>query len=217
LWNVGNMKKLNLGCAQHVVDGWINVDYALGARIFKAPLFSTLNRKLHLFKMEWDRRILIHDLRRRFPFQDGNVDIVYSSHTLEHFTRDDGRRFLEECHRVLRPNGIVRIVVPDLKDFVKQYTSGRMRADEFCEKLMCLPPLSGKGMLSRFFINMFAFPHQCMYDTETLLTILSEIGFRAESRKPFESDIGDIVDIENKDRVAGSVIVEGRKRKRSPC
>jgi len=207
----GDMKKLNLGCGQHVVDGWINVDYALGARMFKVLLFSTMNRKLHFFKNEWDRRILIHDLRRKFPFQEGSIDVVYSSHTLEHFTREDGRRFLEECHRVLRSDGIIRIVVPDLEHFVEGYTRGKMRADEFCEKLLCLPSVSGKGTLRRFLVNMFSFPHQCMYDTETLLAILRGIGFRAESRGPLESDIEDIGNIEIVDRTAGSVVVEGRR------
>jgi hypothetical protein len=63
------MKMLNLGCGHHVVNGWINVDYALGAQMRKIPLLEYLNKRLHFFKMEWDNRIVIHDLRRKFPFQ----------------------------------------------------------------------------------------------------------------------------------------------------
>jgi len=29
--------KLNLGCGNQVVEGWVNVDYALGARFAKIP------------------------------------------------------------------------------------------------------------------------------------------------------------------------------------
>ena len=112
---------------------------------------------------------------------------------------------------MLQPNGIIRIVVPDLKNFVENYINGKMRADEFCQNLLCAPSLSGKGMIRRFISNMFSFPHQCMYDTETLLAILRDIGFSAESRGPFESDIEDIGNIEIEDRTAGSVIVEGRR------
>ena len=30
--------KVNLGCGDRVVDGWTNVDYALGARLTRVPL-----------------------------------------------------------------------------------------------------------------------------------------------------------------------------------
>ena len=49
--------KLNLGCGSQIVDGWVNVDYALGARLFKFPFFRQLNSKVKLFELEWDTRI----------------------------------------------------------------------------------------------------------------------------------------------------------------
>jgi len=78
--------KLNLGCGAQVVDGWINVDYGLGARMANIPWFKLINRRLHLFDMDWDPRIFIHDLRRPFPWNNESVDVIYSSHTLEHFS-----------------------------------------------------------------------------------------------------------------------------------
>lgn len=110
--------KLNLGCGFQVPDEWINVDYAFGARFVKIPFFRRLNRKLKLFDLDWNQRIYLHDLTRKFPWRDGTVDVVYSSHTLEHFTGEQGRLFLTECHRVPKRNGIIRIVVPDLKVWV---------------------------------------------------------------------------------------------------
>jgi hypothetical protein len=86
--------KVNLGCGDRVVDGWTNVDYALGARLSRVPLIGTINRKLHVFNVEWDRRIVIHDLLTRFPWPDSSVAVAYSSHTLEHFDKTAGRAFL---------------------------------------------------------------------------------------------------------------------------
>ncbi|KKL48740.1 hypothetical protein LCGC14_2322480 [marine sediment metagenome] len=51
---------------------------------------------------------------RCLPFDKDSVDIVYSSHVLEHFLRSEYGEFLEECLRVLKPGGELRIVVPNL-------------------------------------------------------------------------------------------------------
>lgn len=41
--------KLNLGCGKEVVDGWVNVDYGLGAKLSKIPFFSSINKRTKLF------------------------------------------------------------------------------------------------------------------------------------------------------------------------
>lgn len=68
--------KLNLGY------GWINVDYALEARITKLPLFKFLNRKLKIFSLDWNKNIYIHNLLNKFPWNNNSIDIIYSSHTV---------------------------------------------------------------------------------------------------------------------------------------
>lgn len=204
-------KKINLGCGLHVVDGWINVDYALGARMFKIPLFSDLNKKLHLFKREWDRRILIHDLRRQFPFQDESIDVVYSSHTLEHFTREEGLRFLKECHRVLKKNCIIRIVVPDLEEFAAKYVRGEMSAVDFVDQLGVRTPNQNSGLFRKTINCLIAFPHKCMYDHSAMLEAMRMTGFQGRRRAPFDSEIPDIRSIEIESRTHDAVIVEAVK------
>ena len=46
----------------------------------------------------------------------GPFDIVYCSHTLEHLPPHEIRIALREFHRVLRPQGFIVLVVPNLKD-----------------------------------------------------------------------------------------------------
>ena len=188
----------------------MNVDYALGARFAKIPFFRLLNRKVRLFKVDWDPGILIHDLRRRFPFKDNTVDVIYASHCLEHFTKDQGMQFLRECHRVLKTNGILRVVVPDLAALIAKYANGEIPADEFVEKLVAIPTSLNRGCLKRLFANLIAFPHKCMYDEKTLLNKLRMVGFQANQRKAFDSAIEDIGKIEIESRTEGAVIVEGR-------
>lgn len=204
---------LNLGCGSHVmsVGGWVNVDYALGARLMKMPFFRTVNRKARLFNLDWNNEIYLHDLTKKFPWADSTVDIIYSSHTLEHFSREDGICFLIECHRVLRTNGIIRILVPDLLYVIEEYLEGNIKADNFIEKLGVLYEDSNNTLKKRF-APFFSFPHKCMYDNARLIEILDGIGFEASTRDAFDSDIEEIRIVELEGRTENAVIVEGRKR-----
>lgn len=203
-------RRLNLGCATQIVDGWTNVDYALGARITKLPFFRAVNRRLKLFNLDWSEEIYLHNLTQTFPWAESSIDAVYSSHTLEHLSKAQGRFFLAECHRVLQKGGVLRIVVPDLKHNVREYLDGRLPADDFVENLGVLYIESDRKWKNR--LNPFIqFPHKCMYDSERLVEIFRELGFDASSRAAFDSAIDDIRAIELEDRALNAVIVEGRK------
>lgn len=205
------MTRINLGCGAQILDGWINVDYSLGAKLAKVPMFSLLNRGLNIFSMDWDKRIFLHDLRKPFPWADATADIIYSSHTLEHLSRGEGKHFLTECHRVLKSHGLVRVLVPDLTSVVDRYRSGELRADQFVEGLGVLYG-GGKESWKRSLSPFIEFPHKCMYDVPTLVSILNEIGFDARGMHAFESRIPDINRIEMANRTMNAVIVEGTKK-----
>lgn len=202
--------RLNLGCGCQLPKGWTNVDYALGARLMRIPFFRTVNKKFHLFNMEWDDNIFLHDLTTPFPWSDNSVDAIYSSHTLEHLSREQGRKFLRQCHRVLRSGGVIRIVVPDLSCMVRRYMEGELKAEDFVEALGVLYPDSG-GRLKNRLAPFVQFPHKCMYDTPALISSMSEIGFEAKGMGAFESVIDDIREIETEGRTRDAVIVEGVK------
>lgn len=55
------------------------------------------------------------------PFPDEKFEIVYHSQVLEHFPKEKAFAFMKECHRVLRKNGMIRVVVPDLENIVDEY------------------------------------------------------------------------------------------------
>jgi len=205
-----NAPLLNLGCGDCTPHGWENVDYAFGARLTRLPGFSALNRRLRLFNLDWDQRIRLHDLRKPLPWQSGSVQAVYSSHTLEHLSREQGRRLIEEAFRVLMPGGILRIVVPDLAQMVRDYTSGTVAADYFLDHLGVLTA-NGDGSAKEYLEPLISFPHKCMYDQETLLTLFGDCGFNATPRSHLDSDIPDIGDIETAERTHHAVVVEGTK------
>ena len=97
---VSGLKKLNLGCGNRYHTAWTNID-------FKPA----------------DGKVLAHNLLQGIPFNSESFDVIYHSHLLEHFPKADAPKFLKECFRVLKPGGIIRVVVPDLEQIAKYYLS----------------------------------------------------------------------------------------------
>jgi predicted SAM-dependent methyltransferase len=93
-------KFLNIGCGKYYAKTpeWVNIDF-----------YSS------------DKRVISHNLIKGIPFPDKCFDLVYHSHVLEHFSKEDGKKLILECHRVLKPGGILRIVIPDLETIARLY------------------------------------------------------------------------------------------------
>lgn len=92
------MDCLNLGCGHHFHPAWTNVDFVSSSE-----------------------GVIAYNLTQGIPFPEASFDAVYHSHLLEHFSKSAAKFFLKECYRVLRPQGILRVVVPDLEQIVRTY------------------------------------------------------------------------------------------------
>lgn len=51
---------------------------------------------------------------RNLPFANDEFDVVFSSHVLEHFNRDEHSKVLDEWIRILKPNGEIRLILPNI-------------------------------------------------------------------------------------------------------
>lgn len=100
-------------------------------------------------------------------YVDNSVDLIYASHLFEYFDRERGREVLKEWYRVLKPEGKLRIAVPDFEKMVKLYNNGDVRLQDI------LGPLYGKMSMSDEIIY-----HKTTYDEIDLKSMLSEAGFR---------------------------------------
>jgi hypothetical protein len=96
-------------------------------------------------------------------------------------------------------------VFPTLKHLFLQY-KGRYISRRFVEKLGVLYEEGQNSTLKSKLAVFIRFPHQCMYDTESLIRIMSNIGFECREKQPFESEIPDIKNIELPDRTIEAVI-----------
>lgn len=120
------MLVLNLGCGYQTSDRCTNIDWSIPVRLKG----SRVGRRLAPLLLGGDRyaayqqmsdNVMRHDLRKGIPFPDASADAVYHSHVLEHIDREAVPGFLAEVHRVLKPGGVHRIVVPDLELQARSY------------------------------------------------------------------------------------------------
>ncbi len=64
---------------------------------------------------------LIWDVRDGLPFPDESVDIVCSSHFLEHLTNQESIDLFQEIYRVLKIGGITEHILPHATDPTAHY------------------------------------------------------------------------------------------------
>ena len=118
------------------------------------------------------------DVLQGIPYPDDSVDIINASHVLEHFSYEDGEKFLRECFRVLKPGGVIRITVPDPAVLSRLYLDGKL--------LETVLPFSVKAEKSstdcEIFWSLLTDGHKSAYDEKTLATALRKAGF-VEIRK----------------------------------
>jgi predicted SAM-dependent methyltransferase len=80
----------------------------------------TKDALVHVVNYPSDLDIRRRDVTKGLPFNDASVGYIYTSHMLEHLHKDDAIFVLKECYRVLKPKGVLRVLVPDLKIYVKK-------------------------------------------------------------------------------------------------
>lgn len=154
------------------------------------------------------------DFRYPFLIDDDSFDGIFSEHTLEHLNYAEVTQVLAECRRILKPGGLIRIVVPDLSIFVRNYVSENDSWFRNWEREVLEP--RGRSMISRMEALSFVtqeYGHRSAWDFETMKIFLARAGF-GEIRKCEFRDSADPRLIQDKnapDRIMLSLYIEARK------
>ena len=136
------MKKINLGCGwRDFGSDWIHID---------GGNYSHLDSKN------------IIDL----PYNDNTIDLIYASHVLEYFDRTEAIDVLNKWHSKLKPNGILRLAVPNFKEIARLYIIEGYDLSKF------LGSLFGKMYMEEELIY-----HKTTYDFVSLSSLLSQFNF----------------------------------------
>ena len=158
--------KLNIGTYREMFHyGWINID------ILNLSTFARDNGYL----------FTLMDVRNGLQFGDNTVDIIYISHMLEHLERDKGKTLLQECYRVLKNGGIIRISVPDPKILISKYLDGSLM------QLKSYVVESSSDVAEAFFQTLTG-GHRTAYDFDSLSKVLTDCKFVLKGKMgPFDS------------------------------
>mgnify|MGYP003327602672 FL=1 len=97
-------------------------------------------------------------------YDDNIADLIYASHFIEYFNRDEVLPLLRRWRQVLKPNGVLRLAVPNFEIFAKLYINGEYSLDRF------LGPLYGKMNMSEDIIY-----HKTTYDFTSLEQLLKVV------------------------------------------
>jgi predicted SAM-dependent methyltransferase len=222
---VGHEVFVHLGSALAAPPNWINVDASWNALLSKLPtaLGQPVRRLLaavagETLLLNWPRNILVRDVRRGLPFDSDSVSAVYASHLIEHVEREEASSLVSECHRVLRPGGVLRLVTPDLQQLARNYLAAKPNAataaDDFVASWNVFHSRSTQPVLRWYRSFKPLHSHKWLYDGESLRALLERVGFRWVERRGFlDSRIPAerLREVELEGRFVDSVCVEGCK------
>lgn len=141
-----NQIKLHLGCGNVYKDGWINFD------------------------IDSEVADLVQDLRDPLPYADETVDFIFAEHFIEHLTQADAKKLLQECFRVLKREGVLRLTTPSLYILLTNYLKGEL--NQWAEYWM--PPTKAH-MINQ---GMRNWGHEFIYDGDEIARFLIECGFQ---------------------------------------
>lgn len=97
----------------------IHINLACGPVFLREQTWINLDYHSH------DQKVLQADLLTKLPVADRKAGLVYCSHFLEHIPRGQVDAFLQECFRILAPQGTLRLVLPDFEEMCSEYLRQR--------------------------------------------------------------------------------------------
>ena len=191
LRDVTTERKLQLGCGRNWLEGWLNSDY-----------FPRTSDILQL------------DVTIALPFENDTFDYIFSEHVIEHISYPEGAYMLEECFRVLKPGGVLRVGTPDLAFLVNLYREDEAASQsrtqieqEFLEYFLANEikdrETNAPVDFDTYLINKFvrAWGHEFIYDEKSLRHMMTTLGFADITRcEVMESEHRALCGLENIDR-----------------
>jgi SAM-dependent methyltransferase len=195
--------KLHLGCFDQPLEGWVNTGITPHIWISRVPFAAKLlcsvgimpSKRLAQHKAGIFRQIKYLNVSKKFHQPSNSCASIFSCHMLEHLYPSVAVSCLKECLRVLRPEGVLRIAVPDLDRMIQEYDPSN-------------PELFLQGAF-QYGVGADRNSHRWHYNYTNLRSHLLNVGFSRVTRCEFRT--GACPDVERIDSRPGSLFVEAFK------
>ena len=152
-----DIKKIQFGCGPNFLQGWLNTDIYKGSD-----------------------EVVYLDITRELAIPPNSFHYITSEHLIEHITFDQAKVFLKECFRILKKDGVIRIVTPDLQTILNLYNNTTAENDRYIQHIISnfipnAPYNPEVFVINNAFRN---WGHQFLYDKATLINLLTDVGFK---------------------------------------
>jgi predicted SAM-dependent methyltransferase len=177
------IRRLNWGCGHWTTPGWINSDARSGSGVD-----------------------LSCNILEGLPLESGSIDYAVSVHALQEMTFQTVVPVLQELRRVLKPEGTLRLVLPDLDRGLAAYQRGEA-------SYFLVPDEDARSLGAKFITQMLWYGYSRLLFTHDFAEeLLLKAGFSRVNRCAFHQTASrwpGIVELDNRENE--SLFIEATK------
>ena len=121
---INNVDKINIGASfEEMIPDWFGVTLWHGrpSELWKVGVQAGIDIYEHSV---YKGKAILWDVNKGLPFEDNSISNVFCSHFIEHLTYEEAKNFFVEVNRVMKPEGVVRFICPDLSIWVEKLYKG---------------------------------------------------------------------------------------------
>lgn len=206
-----NTGYVQYGCGWSAPDTWRNFDASPTLRFERIPVLGNLYTKN---ATRFPSNVEYGDIVKGLPIPTNTCNAIFASHVLEHLALNDFSVALNHTFDLLKPGGVFRVIVPDLRAIAQSYlqSSNPLAAHEFMRDSSLgseIRPRGVAGLLKNWLGNS---SHLWMWDFNSMQSALNDAEFVSVRRCEF----GDSADpmfmaVEDRERFINAVAIEARK------
>lgn len=163
-----DLVKINLGSGHWKLEGWVNVDIDLESQ----PNVCA-------------------NLAGALPFASGVARLMHTEDFIDQLTLENAAAFLRECHRILAPGGVLRVLTPDMRRLAQLYLDHPEQLKSLWKQFVGVPLLlDSAGEV--FNLGMRFAGHTFLYDEETFKALAARCGFDARRVEYRQSEVPEL-------------------------
>ena len=198
-------KYLYIGCGHHRLPKFTHVEINLGKNKSGPP-------------------DIVADITDKIDLPDNQAELIFSRATMEHLKYSELINCFLENYRLLKENGVVRMVVPDFDIMIQKYLNKVLPPKDYYKEMRTswheYERLPLKTHTDFFVAQALYHDHYYLHNFDTLSNALSQCGFvNIRKANPGDTVIKDVSKVLHKaefGRTEWEVIVEAQKGTKLP-